>query len=114
MIRAILIAILLLLIVSFYAQNRDQEVTVRYLFGVQETSTVLFVPILSAFVIGLLVASAFLLPPWLRGRMELRRKSKALQEVEADVERLRRSMEQTFPKAKGVDVREGIEEFVDE
>ena len=42
---------------------------------------------------GLLVAGILLFPPWVRGRIELRRKTKALQEAEVDLERLRHSLE---------------------
>jgi lipopolysaccharide assembly protein A len=42
-----------------------------------------------------LVAGVLLFPGWIRGRIELRRKTKALQEVEADLERLRREQQQT-------------------
>src|SRR5919106_1889416 len=92
MIRLILVCILLLLSLSFFLQNQEEEVTLRYFFGLQSASTPIYKPILSAFATGLLVASVLLFPSWLRGRIELRRKTKALQEVEADLERLRREM----------------------
>jgi uncharacterized membrane protein YciS (DUF1049 family) len=48
---------------------------------------------MAGFVVGLLVAIILLFPPWVRGRIELRRKTKALQEAEVDLERLRQSFE---------------------
>ena len=42
--------------------------------------------------LGLLVASILLFPAWVRGRLELRRKTKALQEAEADLEELSASL----------------------
>ena len=42
---------------------------------------------------GLLVSGILLFPPWVRGRIELRRKTKALQDAEVDLERLRHSLE---------------------
>jgi uncharacterized integral membrane protein len=92
MIRLTLVFILLLLSLSFFLQNQEEEVTLRYFFGLQSASTPIYKPILSAFGIGLLVASILLFPSWIRGRIELRRKTKALQEVEADLERLRLEM----------------------
>jgi uncharacterized membrane protein YciS (DUF1049 family) len=89
MIRLILVFILLALSLSFFLQNQDQEVTLRYLFGLKSAETKVYVPILSGFVIGLLVASILLFPPWVRGRIELRRKTKQLQEAEAELEQLR-------------------------
>jgi uncharacterized membrane protein YciS (DUF1049 family) len=89
MIRLILVLILLALSLSFFLQNQDQEVTLRYLFGLKSAETKVYVPILSGFVIGLLVASILLFPPWVRGRIELRRKTKQLQEAEAELEQLR-------------------------
>ncbi|MEW6543726.1 MAG: LapA family protein [Nitrospirota bacterium] len=89
MIRLILVAILLLLSLSFFLQNQEQEVTLRYFFGLREASTEIYKPILGAFVVGLLVSSILLFPAWVRGRIALRRKTKALQEAEADLERLR-------------------------
>jgi uncharacterized integral membrane protein len=89
MIRLILVGILLLLSLTFFLQNQEQEVTLRYFFGFKSASTYIYKPILSAFAIGLLVASILLFPSWVRARMDLKRKTKALQEAEADIERLR-------------------------
>ena len=89
MIRLVLVFILLALSLSFFLQNQEQEVTLRYLFGLKSAETRVYVPILSGFVIGLLVASILLFPPWVRGRIELRRKTKQLQEAEAELEQLR-------------------------
>lgn len=99
MIRLILVGILLLLSLIFFLQNQEQEVTFRYFsvfhFGMQEVSTPIYKAILSAFGLGLLVASILLFPAWVRGRIELRRKTKVLQETEADLDRLREAMEKT-------------------
>jgi lipopolysaccharide assembly protein A len=89
MIRLILVFILLALALSFFLQNQEQMVTLRYFFGLKSAETRVYVPILSGFVIGLLVASILLFPPWVRGRIELRRKTKQLQEAEAELEQLR-------------------------
>jgi putative membrane protein len=92
MIRLVLVGILLLLSLSFFLHNQEQEVTLRYFFGLRSASTPIYKPILSAFALGLLVASILLFPAWVRGRLELRRKTKALQETEADLEELRASL----------------------
>ena len=89
MIRLILVFLLLALSLSFFLQNQEQEVTLRYFFGFKTADTKVYVPILSGLVIGLLVASILLFPPWVRGRIELRRKTKQLQEAEAELEQLR-------------------------
>jgi uncharacterized integral membrane protein len=90
MIRLVLVCLLLLLSLSFFLQNQEEEVTLNYFFGLQSASTPIYKPILSAFAIGLLVALILLFPAWVRGRIELRRRTKALQNAEADLERLRR------------------------
>ncbi|MDE3019276.1 MAG: LapA family protein [Nitrospirota bacterium] len=95
MIRLILVGILLLLSLTFFLQNQEQEVTLRYFFGLREATTELWRPVLSAFAVGLLVASILLFPAWVQVRLELRRKVKALQEAEADLERLRRPPQTT-------------------
>ncbi|TAJ08242.1 MAG: LapA family protein [Nitrospirae bacterium] len=95
MIRLILVGILLLLSLTFFLQNQEQEVTLRYFFGLREATTELWRPVLSAFAVGLLVASILLFPAWVQVRLELRRKVKALQEAEADLERLRRPLQAT-------------------
>lgn len=89
MIRLILVLILFALSLSFFLQNQDQLVTLRYFFGFKSAETKVYVPILSGLAIGLLVASILLFPPWVRGRIELRRKTKQLQEAEAELEQLR-------------------------
>ena len=118
MIRLILVGILLLLSLIFFLQNQEQEVTFRYFslfhFGVQEASTPIYKPILSAFVLGLLVASILLFPAWVRGRIDLRRKTKALQETEADLDRLRNAMEKTPRQPGSPRGQEITEEIVDE
>ena len=93
MIRLILVGILLLLSLAFFLQNQEQEVTLWYFFGLVEASTPIYKPILAGFGMGLLVSCILLFPPWVRGRIELRRKTKALQEAEVDLERLRHSLE---------------------
>ena len=91
MIRLILVFILLSLSLSFFLQNHEQEVTLRYFFGFMTAQTRVYVPILSGFVIGLSVASILLFPGWIRGRIELRRKAKQLQEAQAELEQLRQA-----------------------
>ncbi|OGW49623.1 MAG: hypothetical protein A2V62_09270 [Nitrospirae bacterium RBG_19FT_COMBO_58_9] len=93
MIRLILVGVLLLLSLAFFLQNQEQEVTLRYFFGLLEASTPIYKPILAGFGVGLLVSGILLFPPWVRGRIELRRKTKALQEAEVDLERLRLSLD---------------------
>jgi len=100
MIRLILVGILLLLSLTFFLQNQEQEVTLRYLFGFKSASMHIYKPILSSFVVGLLIASILLFPSWVRVRIELRRKTKALQEAEADLERLRQVIAKT-PRQPG-------------
>jgi uncharacterized integral membrane protein len=93
MIRLILVGVLLLLSLAFFLQNQEQEVTLRYFFGLFEASTPIYKPILAGFAVGLLVSGILLFPPWVRSRIELRRKTKALQEAEGDLERLRLSLD---------------------
>jgi uncharacterized integral membrane protein len=115
MIRVILVGTLLLLCLAFFLQNQEQEVTLRYFFGLFEASTPIYKPILAGFAIGLLVSVILLFPPWVKGRIELRRKTKALQEAEVDLERLRHSLEKltgrTGPPVPGeAPLREGADE----
>ena len=91
MIRLILVGVLLLLSLAFFLQNQEQEVTLHYLFGLRSISTPIYKPILGSFVVGILAAGILLFPAWLRSRVELRRRTKALQDAEADLERLRTS-----------------------
>lgn len=107
MIRLVLVAILLLLSLSFFLQNQEQEVTLRYFFGLQSASTPIYKPILSAFAVGLLAAVILLFPAWIRLRIELRRKTKVLQEMEADLERFRKLVERT-PSRSVASESEGI------
>ena len=93
MIRLILVGTLLLLALSFFLQNQEQEVTLRYFFFFLSASILIYKPILAAFGVGLLVSGILLFPAWVRGRIELRRKTKALQEAEVDLERLRQALD---------------------
>ena len=93
MIRLILVGTLLLLALSFFLLNQEQEVTLRYFFGLRSASILIYKPILAAFGVGLLVSGILLFPAWVRGRIELRRKTKALQDAEVDLERLRQALD---------------------
>jgi putative membrane protein len=93
LIRLIFVGTLLLLALSFFLQNQEQEVTLRYFFGLRSASILIYKPILAAFGVGLLVSGILLFPAWVRGRIELRRKTKALQEAEVDLERLRQALD---------------------
>lgn len=114
MIRLILVGILLLLSLAFFLQNQDQEVTLRYFFGLLEASTPIYKPILTAFAVGLLVSGILLFPPWVRSRIELRRKTKALQEAEVDLERLRQSLDKIAGRAAAPAQTESSKELDDE
>lgn len=62
MIRLILVGVLLLLSLAFFLQNQEQEVTLRYFFGLLESSTPIYKPILAGFAVGLLVSGILLFP----------------------------------------------------
>ena len=111
MTRLILVGILLLLSLAFVLQNQEEEVTLRYFFGLLQASTPIYKPILAGFVVGLLVAAILLFPPWVRSRIDLRRKTKALQEAEVDLERLRQSLEKFSGHPTGQPGTESFEEL---
>ena len=60
--------------------------------------------ILTSFGVGLLVSGILLFPAWVRGRIELRRKTKALQEAEVDLERLRQALDKASRRAGPSDI----------
>ena len=114
MIRLILVGILLLLSLAFFLQNQEQEVTLRYCFGLFEASTPIYRPILAGFAVGLLVSGILLFPPWVRSRIELRRKTKALQEAEVDLERLRHSLDKVTGRTPSAVIGESHRDRRDE
>jgi hypothetical protein len=69
---------------------------------------------MAGFVVGLLVAAILLFPPWVRGRIDLRRKTKALQEAEVNLERLRQSLEKMSGRTQAPGQTESMRDFVDE
>lgn len=95
MIRILLVFVILLLALAFFLQNQEEVVTLHYFFGLQTASTPIYKPILMAFGVGLLVATILLFPVWVRDRMELRRKRKALQDADTDLARLREQLQRT-------------------
>ncbi len=114
MIRLILVGILLLLSLAFFLQNQEQEVTLRYFFGLMDASTPVYQPIMAGFGVGLLVAGILLFPPWIRGRIELRRKIKALQDAEVDLERLRQSFEKASGRSSSSPTKDASQDLNDE
>jgi len=114
MIRLILVGVLLLLSLAFFLQNQEQEVTLRYFFGLMDASTPVYQPIMAGFGVGLLVAGILLFPPWIRGRIELRRKTKALQDAEVDLERLRQSFEKISGRSSSPASKDLSQDLADE
>jgi uncharacterized membrane protein YciS (DUF1049 family) len=113
MIRLILIGIILILSLTFFLQNQEQEVTFRYLFGLKEASTKVYKPIFSAFVVGIVIATILLFPGWAKARIQLRRMTKSLQETEADLERTRKSQRKLEQALRDAGLRES-QEVLDE
>jgi len=113
MIRLIVVLLLLGLTVTFFLQNQEQEVTLRYLFGLRSTSVLIYKPVLGAFAVGILVTSILLFPAWVRGRIELRRKTRALQEAQADLEALRQTQERTLHPPVRVTAGKNAEDLPD-
>ena len=72
----------------------------------------LFRSILTAFAVGLLVSGILLFPPWVRSRIDLRRKTKALQDAEVDLERARQSLEKLT--GRSTPVNESARDLIDE
>ncbi|CUS37064.1 lipopolysaccharide assembly protein LapA domain-containing protein [Candidatus Nitrospira nitrificans] len=114
MTRLILVGTLLLLSLAFILQNQEQEVTLRYFFGLLEASTPIYKPIMAGCLVGLLVSAILLFPPWIRGRIDLRRKTKALQEAEANLERLRQSLEKLSGRSQTPATTESSRDLADE
>ena len=114
MIRVILVGILLLLSLAFFLQNQEQQVTLRYFFGLMDASTPVYQPIMAGFGVGLLVAGILLFPPWIRSRIELRRKTKALQDAVVDLERLRQSVEKVSGRLSSSNTKAGSQGDQDE
>jgi len=114
MIRIILVGILLLLSLAFFLQNQEQQVTLRYFFGLMDASTPVYQPIMAGFGVGLLVAGILLFPPWIRGRIELRRKTNALHDAEVDLERLRQSFEKVSARMSSSTTKAGSQGDQDE
>lgn len=109
MIRLVLVGIILILSLTFFLQNQEQEVTFRYLFGLKEASTKVYKPIFSAFVVGLVIATILLFPAWAKARIQLRRMTKSLQESEADLERVRMAQRKPEHSARETGLRESQE-----
>lgn len=107
MIRLILVGVILLLSLAFFLQNQEQEVSLKYFFGLRTASTPVYKPILTSFVIGLVIMSILLFPAWVRTRIDLRRKTKALQEAEADLERLREAINRLPTAHRAEDAPDG-------
>ena len=65
-----------------------------------------------SFAVGLLVSGILLFPPWVRSRIDLRRKTKALQDAEVDLERARQSLEKLT--GRSTPANESARDLIDE
>ena len=88
MVRLILVVILLVLSVTFFLQNREEEAILHYV-GTTSKPTPIYKPIITAFGAGLLIMGILLFPAWIKLRMELRRSRKALQLAEEELDKFR-------------------------
>ena len=88
MIRIVLVVILLVLSMTFFLQNREEEAILHY-FGKTTKPTPIYKPILSAFGAGLFIMGLLLFPAWVKLRIELRRARTALRHAEEERDRLR-------------------------
>jgi lipopolysaccharide assembly protein A len=88
MIRLILVVVLLTLSLTFFLQNREEEVILHY-FGATSKPTPIYKPILISFGAGVLIMGILLFPAWIKLRIDLRRSRKALQLAEGELDRRR-------------------------
>lgn len=96
MVRLTIVAFVVIVTLFVALQNRHVYVTLYLLFG-ESVALPLYQPLLVALAIGGLAAALLLAPPMIKCRLELRRQSRALRNVQADLERQRRIMERQRP-----------------
>ncbi len=87
MVRLVIFLILLGLVWTAAYENRDQEVALRYFFGISTPPIPLHLLLPGAILGGLLLAVLFLLPGWIRMALEVRRQARTIERLEEDLQR---------------------------
>jgi|SRR5579863_440950 len=89
MIRFLLFTLMLALLFTFSYTNADEHVVIHYFWNWESHPTRLDLIILASFLAGCVLATIFIIPGWIRSKLESRRLRRALGLLESERDRLR-------------------------
>jgi uncharacterized integral membrane protein len=89
MIRLILFILLIFFLFTLSYTNSQVTVPIHYFWGWESKPVRIDVLILVAFLSGMLLALVFLLPGWIQMRLEIRKKRRYIEQLEAERDHVR-------------------------
>ena len=85
--------LLMLLIVSFFLvvgyTNQEQMISLHFFGGMETDPIRLYLIVAATFIIGFLLSTILFCPGWIRSILDRRKKSKRIEQLEIDLDRMR-------------------------
>lgn len=78
--------------------NQEQQASLHFFLGMETSSLPIYLIALGSFFIGLLLSVLFFVPGWMRSMLDRRKKSKRIEELEIDIDKMRsEALKETKP-----------------
>lgn len=88
MIRLVILLMVIILYLTFVVYNMEDKVALKYVMGLSTDPLPVYLLLLAALMLGMVLATMFTIPAWIRMKMELRRQRRTIEEMEEDLNRL--------------------------
>ncbi len=89
MIRLLFMIFVSVFLIGALFTNQEQLISLHFFWGMETHPIPLYVIVLGAFLTGLLFAVLIFVPGWIRSMLDRRKKSKRIEELEIDLDRIR-------------------------
>jgi uncharacterized integral membrane protein len=88
MIRLLILLLVVILYFTFVLYNMEEKIALKYVLGLSTQPLPVYLLILGSLIIGMLLASIWVIPGWIRMRLEMRRQRKTIEQMEQELSRL--------------------------
>ncbi len=69
--------------------NQEQQVSLHFFWGMETDPLPVYLIVLGSFLIGLFFSGLLFLPGWIRSMLDRRKKSKRIEQLEIDLDKMR-------------------------
>ena len=89
MIRLIFTILIIFALLGFAYTNQSQTASLYFFWGVHTEAVAVYLIVIGSFLLGAVFAALMTFPGWLKLKLERRRQSKRIAQLEADLDRIR-------------------------